>query len=188
MQCEAGRFHQNADFCRVDFQPLKQEHGGPDLGRMLVTTFDNPWYYMFRFDIGDLGRLDKEQQCPCGRHSGFILSSVEGRFINATLTCDGKLVTLRHVDEAIGTLDDIDEYRLEQPSRGIYVLYLVSPRRDKYKVTKEAVTILRQLYGETADISIVFEESLSPEDSGKYCLAKPLFSLDINDYLETGHI
>jgi phenylacetate-CoA ligase len=185
MQCEAGKFHQNSDFCRVDFQPLKMEHGGPYLGRMLVTTFDNPWYYMLRFDVGDLGRLDTEQKCTCGRDSGYIVSSVEGRFINATLTCDGHLVTLRRVDEAVSTIDDIDEYRLEQPSHGVYVLYLVTPRRDKYQVTREAVTILGKLYGEAADISIVFEEFLSPEDSGKYCLAKPLFPLDINDYLDT---
>ena len=27
MQCEAGKFHQNCDFCRVDFQPFKAEFG-----------------------------------------------------------------------------------------------------------------------------------------------------------------
>jgi hypothetical protein len=27
-----GKLHQNSDFCRVDFQPLKIEHGGPLLG------------------------------------------------------------------------------------------------------------------------------------------------------------
>jgi phenylacetate-CoA ligase len=188
MQCEAGKFHQNTDFCRVDFQPMKKEHGGPDLGRMLVTTFDNPWYYMLRFDVGDLGHIDKAQKCPCGRDNGYLLSSVEGRFINATLTCDGNLVTLRRVDEAVSTIDDIDEYRLEQPSHGAYILYLVTPRRDKYKVTKEAANVLRQLYGKTADISVVFEESLSPEDSGKYCLVKPLFSLDIHDFLDTAGV
>jgi len=42
MQCEHGSFHQNTDFCRIDFQPLKPEYGGPFLGRILVTTFNNP--------------------------------------------------------------------------------------------------------------------------------------------------
>ena len=94
MQCEAGKFHQNSESCRVDFQPLKKEHGGPLTGRMLVTTFNNPWYYMLRFDVGDFARLDEEQKCACGRDSGFIVSAIEGRLINATLTCDGRLVTL----------------------------------------------------------------------------------------------
>ena len=134
MQCEAGKFHQNSESCRVDFQPFKPEHGGPQIGRILVTTFNNPWYYMLRFDVGDLVRLDEEQKCACGRDSGLIASAIEGRFINATLTCDGRLITLRQLDEALSALDGLDEYRLEQPSPGVYVLHLASQRRDTDKL------------------------------------------------------
>ncbi len=188
MQCEAGKFHQNSDACRVDFQPLKSEHGGPDVGRILVTTFNNPWYYMLRFDVGDLARVDKEQKCPCGRDSGLIISAIEGRFINATLTCDGRLVTLRQLDEALSAIDGLDEYRLEQPSPGVYTLYLASRCPDRDALNKEAAGILHNIYGKEAEISIVFKEYLSPEDTGKYCLAKPLFPLDINKYLDSDSV
>jgi len=183
MQCEAGKLHQNSKFCRVDFQPLKKEHGGPFIGRMLVTTFNNPWFYMLRFDVGDFARLEEEQKCACGRDSGFILSAIEGRWTNVTLTCDGRLVTLQRLDKALSQLQDIDEYRLEQPSYGTYTLYLVSRRRDRNNLDKEAATILHSLYGNKAKISIEYPEFLSPEDSGKYCLAKTLFPLKIEDYL-----
>jgi phenylacetate-CoA ligase len=185
MQCEAGRFHQNSESCRVDIQPLKKEHGGPDLGRILVTTFDNPWYYMLRFDVGDLARVDKEGRCPCGRDSGIILSAIEGRFISATLTCEGRLVTLRRLDDAVSAIDGLDEYRLEQSAPGVYQLYLVSARRDWETLDREAREKLREIYGEDAAISIIHEDYLSPEDSGKYSLAKTLFPLKIDDYLET---
>jgi phenylacetate-CoA ligase len=184
MQCEAGKFHQNTEFCRVDFQPLKREHGGPDIGRMLVTTFNNPWYYMLRFDVGDFGRLDAEQKCTCGRDSGFIVSAMEGRWTNVTLTCDGKLVTLRHLDDAISKLDNIDEYRLVQPSAGVYHLSFVSQRQDREKLTQQAKEILQGIYGAKADITITYEEFISPEDSGKYCLAKALFPMNIANYLD----
>ena len=184
MQCEAGKLHQNSKSCRVDFQPLKKEHGGPNTGRMLVTTFNNPWYYMLRFDVGDFARLDEEQKCACGRDSGFIVSAIEGRWTNVTLTCDGRLVTLYRLDKAISQLQDIDEYRLEQPSLGTYTLYLVSRRGDRNNLEKEAVTILRSVYGNKAKISIEYPEFLAPEDSGKYCLAKALFPLKIEDYLD----
>jgi phenylacetate-coenzyme A ligase PaaK-like adenylate-forming protein len=185
MQCEAGKFHQNSDSCRVDFQPLKSEHGGPKTGSLLVTTFNNPWYYMLRFDVGDLVRLDEKQKCACGRDSGLIAASIEGRLINATLTCDGRLIALRKLDEALSVLDGLEEYRLEQPARGIYVLHLASQRRDQSKLDKEAAAVLRKLYGKTAEISIVHEDFLTPEDSGKYSLAKTFFPLDIKDYLDT---
>ncbi len=184
MQCEAGKFHQNSESCRVDFQPLKSEHGGPQVGRILVTTFNNPWYYMLRFDVGDLARLDGGQKCACGRDSGLIASAIEGRLINATLTCDGRLVTLRTLDDAISRLDGLDEYRLEQPSPRTYVLYLATQRRGRGKMDKEARDILRRLYGKAADITLVHEEFLVPEDSGKYSLAKTLLPLDIKDYLD----
>ncbi len=185
MQCEAGKFHQNSEYCRVDFQPLKREHGGPDISRVLVTTFNNPWYYMLRFDVGDFAHIDKEQKCSCGRDSGFIVDTIEGRWTNVTLTCDGKLVTLRRLDDTLSALNNIDEYRLEQSAPGTYNLYLASQRQDKDKLTKEATETLRVIYGDKASISVVYQDFLSPEDSGKYCLAKMLFPLNIVNYLDT---
>ena len=184
MQCEAGKFHQNSECCRVDFQPLKPEHGGPFVGRILVTTFNNPWYYMLRFDVKDLVRIDKEGKCSCGRNSGFILSAIEGRTISMTLTCEGRLVTLRELDEAMSVLNGIDEYQLEQVSGKAYDLHLVSKRQDKNRLTGEVSGILKKLYGKEAKISVIYEDALSPEDSGKYSYAKALFPINLEDYLD----
>ncbi len=175
MQCEAGKLHQNTSSCRLDFQPLKREHGGPYIGRMLVTTFDNPWYYMLRFDVGDFARLDKAQTCACGRKGGWIISEVEGRWTNVTLDTSGRIITLNEIDKAVSALDNIDEYRLEQPAEGVYKLFLVSKRKDHPALVKEAEAVLREVYGPKAKIEIVFEATLAPEDSGKYALAKTLW-------------
>jgi phenylacetate-CoA ligase len=184
MQCEAGKFHQNSKFCRVDFQPLKKEHGGPLTGRMLVTTLNNPWYYMLRFDVGDFARIDERHECECGRDSGYIVSAIEGRWTNATLTCDGRLVTLSRLDNAVIALQDIDEYRLEQTAPKAYTLYLVSRRRDRNNLDKEAREVLYSVYGRKAAVNIVYPDIILPEDSGKYSLAKTLFPLNIDDYLD----
>ncbi|MDD4876880.1 MAG: hypothetical protein PHQ86_07125 [Dehalococcoidales bacterium] len=188
MQCEKGKFHQNSKFCRVDFQPLKPEHGGPFVGRILVTTFNNPWYYILRFDVRDLVRVDEEGSCPCGRNSGIILSAIEGRAISLTLTCKCKLVTLRELDEALSVLDGIDEYQLEQASKKVYDLHLVSRRLDKNSLTKEASKVLKKLYGEEAKVSVIYEDALSPEDSGKYSIAKALFPIDVENYLDETYV
>jgi phenylacetate-coenzyme A ligase PaaK-like adenylate-forming protein len=184
MQCEEGKFHQNTDFCRVDLQPFKQEYGGPFLGRILVTTFDNPWYYMLRFDVRDLVRVDEEGTCKCGRKSGLILSAMEGRAMSVTLTCDGRPVTLRALDDSISTLDGIEEYQLHQLSEKNYNLYLVSLRSDKKLLSEEAVNLLKKLYGEDAAISVFYKDALSPEDSGKYSMAKANFPIDIEKFLD----
>ncbi|MDO9333855.1 MAG: hypothetical protein Q7T57_04965 [Dehalococcoidales bacterium] len=184
MQCEAGKFHQNSEFCHVDFQPLKPEHGGPLLGRILVTTFNNPWYYMIRFDVGDLARIDESGKCSCGRDAGIILSAVEGRAANATFTVAGRLVTPRELDNVLIKLENIDEFRLDQVKADVYELHLVSSRSDKHHLNEEATTLLKKLYGRSAKISIVYEAAISPEPSGKYCVSKPPFTVDMEKYLD----
>jgi phenylacetate-coenzyme A ligase PaaK-like adenylate-forming protein len=184
MQCEEGKFHQNTQFCRVDFQPLKKEHGGPSLGRILVTPFQNEWYHLLRFDVGDLGRLDETGKCPCGRHLGMMLSATEGRFVNATLTCSGRLVSSRELDNNLSVLEKIDEYKLEQTAPGNYELHLASWEQDKHRLSESAASILKGLYGKEAKISVIHEEVIAPEVSGKYRISKTLFPLKIEDYLE----
>ncbi len=188
MQCEEGKFHQNSEFCRVDFQPLKKEHGGYDLGRILVTPFLNEWYHLVRFDVGDLVRLDAEGKCACGRSSGIILSAIEGRFANATLTCKGRLVSSRELDNNLSILDGIDEYKLEQISADSYNLHIASRRQDIQELSASAESVLKGLYGKEAKISVIHEDSISPESSGKYRTSKTLFPLKIEDYLEKEYI
>jgi phenylacetate-coenzyme A ligase PaaK-like adenylate-forming protein len=185
MQCESGKFHQVSESCRVDIQPLQKEHGGPFLGRVLVTTFANPWYAMLRFDVGDLVRVEEEYRCPCGRNSGIVVAAIEGRFTNATLDVDGHLVTLRRLDDTMGSIKDLDEYRLEQSAPGAYTVHLATGRKDRAKLGREVNEKLCKIYGHAAAIDIVYEDFLSPEDSGKYCLAKTLFPLKIEDYLDS---
>lgn len=187
MECEEGKLHQNSEFCRVDFQPLKPEHGGPFLGRILVTTFNNPWYYIVRFDVGDLVSIDESEKCSCGRDSGIILSATEGRVANLTLTCEGRLVTLRKLDNALSVLDGIDEYRLEQVSADAYDLHLVSRQPDRRRLSNQASEILKELYGGKAKIQVIYEDAISPEDSGKYQVSKALFPIEIEKYLDEEH-
>jgi phenylacetate-CoA ligase len=184
MQCEEGKFHQNSESCRVDFQPLKPGHGGRGIGRILVTPLHNPWYRILRFDVGDLVRLDESGSCPCGRNSGIILSAIEGRMATATLTTAGRLVTLRELDNVIGGLSGVDEYRLEQTGMDSYDLFIVSRVSDKSALTEEASHLLKKLYGDGAKISVRFENAISPESTGKYRLAKAVFPLHVEDYLD----
>lgn len=184
MECEAGRFHQNTDFCRVDFQPLKTEYGGPILGRILVTPFDNPWCYFIRFDAGDLVSLEESGQCPCGRDSGIILSSVNGRNVNLTLTLEGRPVTLSELDEAVSRLEGIEQYKLIQNDHRSYELHLVSRMNEKKPLILEAEKTLKDIYGREAVINIVFDNDFQPEISGKSLISRTLFPVNLNDYLE----
>jgi phenylacetate-coenzyme A ligase PaaK-like adenylate-forming protein len=184
MQCEHGRFHQNSEFCRVDFQPLKVGQGGPHTGRILITVFKNPWSYLIRFDAGDLVTLDPTGKCPCGRDSGLILSHMNGRTASLTVSHSGRIVTLFELDGSLSRLAGVEEYKLIQTGPDRFELDLVSGQGDKQRLTEEARKALAALYGEKSQIAVNFKEAIEPESSGKYLNARALFPIHLEDHLD----
>jgi phenylacetate-coenzyme A ligase PaaK-like adenylate-forming protein len=185
MECEAGRLHQNTQFCRVDFQPFAEEHGGPQVGRILVTTLQNPWYIVLRFDVGDLVRLEPQGICPCGRRSGITIAAIEGRLKNVTITPDGKAVTQRQVDCAVSGVAGLEEYQVLQTGRAEYAASIVcNPSSAPSTPEKQVAEALRSVYGGNAKVSVKTRRALSPDIPGKYRLVKPLIPIDPSSFFD----
>jgi phenylacetate-CoA ligase len=178
MECEAGRLHQVTTFCHVDFLPFAPEHGGPDVGRILVTIFGNPWRSLVRFDIGDVVRLDGHAPCPCGCREGLTLMSVEGRTVNLTLTPEGRAVTQGAVDHTLGSVAGLVEYQILQTGSSAYHLRFVAEGAASRSVANEACDALQTVYGPSAVITADPVEAIAPDPPGKYCLSKRLGPID----------
>jgi phenylacetate-CoA ligase len=183
MECEAGRMHQVARSCHVDFLPFTPEHGGPDIGCILVTTFDNPWRSLIRFDISDVVRLDRSAGCPCGRREGLTLRSVEGRTQSLTMTPDGRAVTQGAVDRALGGIGGLIEYQLLQEGASVYHLRFAA-EEEAPSVAEEASRALRGVYGPDAAVSVERVDAVAPDPPGKYLLAKSLEPVDAGALLD----
>lgn len=169
-QCAAGRFHENTATCRVDLQPLG---GGADpaVGRILVTTLDNPWFTLLRFDTGDLGRLSPGP-CPCGRGDGIVLSAIEGRERDVTRAADGRPVTVRRLDESLADFAALDGYQVEQVGPCAYVAHVCLEGGDVHETERGIAAALAALYGAEASIEVRPEAAIAPEQSGKFRLAR----------------
>jgi hypothetical protein len=85
-------------------------------------------------------------------------------------------------------LEGVDEYKLIQTDAGTYELHLISKRSDKQRLGEEAGGILKKLYGEKANVSILYESAIAPESSGKYLVSRALFPIEIEDYLDRRYI
>jgi phenylacetate-CoA ligase len=187
MECEAGRLHQNTATCRVDLLPFAADRADPATGKLLVTSFDNPWRALLRFDTGDLGRL-AEGPCPCGRSEGLTLAGIEGRAINLTATPDGRLVTQAEVDRRLAAVGGLDEYQLLQLDERSYTLRVCSGGDETVAgVEARAEAALRALYGPAARVSAVRAEAIPPEPSGKFRLVKTEFPIDALSFVAPGH-
>jgi phenylacetate-coenzyme A ligase PaaK-like adenylate-forming protein len=178
MECEAGRLHQVTSYCHVDFLPFAPEHGGPDVGRILVTIFGNPWRSLVRFDIGDVVRVDGHVPCPCGCREGLTLVSVEGRTVNLTLSPEGRAVTQGTMDRALGSVAGLVEYQILQTGSSAYHLRFVAEEAASRPVANEACDVLQTVYGPAAVITADPVEAIAPDPPGKYCLSKKLEPID----------
>ncbi|MGD0919104.1 MAG: hypothetical protein ABSB22_21895 [Thermodesulfobacteriota bacterium] len=184
MECEAGRLHQVTASCHVDFLPFSPEHGGPDLGRILVTVFDNPWRSLVRFDVGDVVRLDGHAPCPCGRHEGLALKSVEGRTVHLTLTPEGRAVTQATVDHALGSVAGLVEYQVLQVGPSAYHLRFAAEGGAPRLVAGAACEALQTVYGAAAVITAEPVEAIAPDPPGKYCLSRMIEPIDPHALLD----
>ena len=179
-ECEKGFFHQNIEFCRIDYHPLKDEYGGPELGRILVTTFGNPWNTVVRFDTGDLVRLHPSGECPCGRKQGLIAAAVEGRVANVTFTGGGQLITTMALDNALGNIEGIRDYRLEQNSPKQYELQLMIDMINGNAgiIRDKAFHALESLYGRDGVYDIKIVTNIFPGPAGKFRRTQANFDFD----------
>jgi phenylacetate-coenzyme A ligase PaaK-like adenylate-forming protein len=176
-QCEFGLLHQNIDFCRIDFHPLSDRYGGPELGRILVTTFNNPWASILKFDLGDLVRLHPTAHCACGRNQGLIAEAIEGRTTNATFTTGGDLITTMTLDARLAQIPQIRDYHLDQTSRTQYELTLMLTTSTT-EILDRIRQLLESLYGLDGDYSIVVVPNILPGPAGKYRRTQANFAFD----------
>ena len=174
--CEKGRYHENLKYNRIEYLPLKEEYGGPDLGRLVVSTFGNPWACMLRFDVGDLVRISRDG-CSCGREEGFIAESIEGRVTNSTFTPDGRLVTTAMIDRKVSRIPDLREYDLSQTDRESYVLKLVTAGKPE-DAKEQGYETLRAIYGAEGKYTVEIVDELLPGPAGKYRRTHAEFEFD----------
>jgi phenylacetate-coenzyme A ligase PaaK-like adenylate-forming protein len=170
-QCEAGTFHQNTATCYVDVQPLRKEFGNPSVGRILVSSLENPWFVLLRYDIGDLVFSRDGVKCPCGRSEGLIIDGVEGRVRDITFDTKGHVVTLKRLDDTLEPAVALLNYQVVQTGTQHYsISYEVEPE-EQLSTADILPDILHGLYGSDAIIEISRDSALVPEQSGKFRLA-----------------
>jgi len=176
IECERGRLHLNTRSCRVDLLSFDPGRADPSVGKLLITTLDNPWRSLVRFDAGDLGRI-AAGPCPCGRADGLTLSSVEGRAVNLTSTPDGRVVTQAEVDRRLSQVEGLEAYQLLQADERSYALRAVGDG-DAAALARRAEGALREIYGTGARLSVTPADAIGPEPSGKHRLVKASFAID----------
>ncbi|HSQ35038.1 MAG TPA: hypothetical protein VLQ89_03505, partial [Candidatus Binatia bacterium] len=178
MECEAGRLHQNAEHCRVDFLPWLPAHGGPRRGCMLVTVFHNPWFFVLRFAVGDVARLDEGGPCPCGRDQGLTLAAIEGRLADVTFSASGRAVSVDDLDGVLAGVTGLNGWQLDLPRPGELKLRILTGPGTAAETVRGCREQLLSVYGNGVNVGIEVAKALQHELSGKIRFARSLFPVD----------
>jgi len=169
MECEQGKLHQVSDSCRLDIEFMRPKYGYPHTGRLLLTTLNNPWRSLIRFDVGDLVKIDPTGICACGRNDGYICKEVAGRTNDLTYTTDNYPVTTAMVESIINGVESVTDYQVLQ-QKGIYHVHIVleEAANASQTLTEEIIESFLPLYGKNAVIKIQYVAEIAVEPSGKY--------------------
>jgi len=177
-QDRSGRLIQNCSFCRIDFRPLLKKFGGPEIGRIYVTTFDNPWNKILKFDVGDLICLSPADSSPLSAE-GMIAEDIEGRVGNVTFAADGSLVTTKKLDDAISVVSGLRDYHLTQHDGKNYELEaLLSPGNGTADSSDHLVSVLENVYGKDGKYDIRILPDILPGPAGKFRRTETDFEFD----------
>jgi len=122
--------------------------------------------------------------CPCGRREGLTVAAIAGRTRDLTFTTAGAAVTVDQLDAATGEIENLLAYQLEQTGRDDYTFRFVSEAGAEACVQDAALAFLTQLYGPDARITTRRESVISPEQSGKFRLARTTFAWEQSELFD----
>jgi phenylacetate-CoA ligase len=136
-------------------------------GRILVTDLLNYSMPLIRYEIGDIGILAPEQDCPCGRGLP-LLAEVRGRTTDFLILPDGRRISGPALTLVVADMADVRQVQFVQRGRSRVVLRVVPGNN----YSAQTVAELRKRLGVYLDQNTTLEveevESIASEVSGKY--------------------
>lgn len=137
------------------------------IGKLVVTTLENEYMPLIRYDIGDLARAV--------RSGGQTHYQLHGRARDALITASGHRVTVAQVDECTRPFEEIMHYQLRQVGTDRYCFYYV---RQPSAESSENFELLNHCLSENLQtrngVGLVACDFLLPESSGKFRLGLPV--------------
>lgn len=130
------------------------EYQGETVSRLLVTGLNAYATPILRYDIGDLGRV--QRQCPCG-HDGPTLSHIYGRGKSFARHPDGRLIPFYLSTRSLMKLVAFDECRVRQFTRDTLTVELA--RREP--LTARETEDVRNLIQTATDRAFAVEVTVS---------------------------
>jgi phenylacetate-CoA ligase len=181
MEGDDGRLHHCPFTTHVELlRACVSTPGASDLALVVATSLDRVAMPLVRFVVGDLVQVDRA--APRRWTSVPALRSVEGRVDDAVLRPDGGLVTAGAIDRAIGAIDGLRLWQVNQRTPDSVEIDVVA--------AGAAAPVVDEVRGRVAPLfeglaSTTRAATAIPiEPSGKFRVSKRHFSIDLDRFFE----
>jgi len=131
-----------------------------ELGRIVVTDFNNRALPFIRYSNGDLAVAKKIVDGQCVE-----IETIEGRAISALRKTDGTLLSETNIMGRFKEFVDIRRYQIIQTSHMDYTMRVEAVSVD---IDEKCVAELKKIFGEDANIKIVHEDHIECGKNGKF--------------------
>lgn len=176
MEGDDGRLHHAPFTTHVELLPARvPTPGAKDVALVLVTNLDRVAMPLVRYVVGDLVQVDPA--APKRFTTVPALASVEGRIDDAVLRPDGALVTAGALDRALGGVEGIRLWQVNQRTPDSVELDVVADGDADRAVADARARLAPLLEGLT--LSARSATAIPIEPSGKFRVSKRHFPLDL---------
>lgn len=130
------------------------------VGRIVITDYFNYSMPIIRYDTGDIGTIDWDEQ-----KENLVLSKVEGRKMDMVFNTTGGLVSSFTITNNMWLYPEIRQYQFIQASKSDYLFRL----NLSVKFEREAILILefKKYFGIDANIRVEYVDEIPLLNSGK---------------------
>lgn len=142
LECPLGRWHLLESYAHYEIVRGGAAVSAGGLGLVAVTTFDNPVRPLFRYLIGDLGRI-VPGPCPCGDPTRCF--ELAGRTAYCFRDGRGRWVTPRAIDALLGDQLAASHLQVLRDDDGLSLRVVGAPRVDRRVVERVADELALQV-------------------------------------------
>ena len=167
-ECPAGQMHLSAEDIvveTVDAEGRPTRPGQP--GEIVITEMSTAEFPFIRYRTGDVGLLDFEATCSCGRGLP-LLRDLQGRTTDFVVATDGKVMHGLALIYVLRELPGIEAFKVTQETRYLTRVEVVPGAAFDEAISASIVEGFQRRLGADVDVQVQRVPALLPEQSGKF--------------------
>jgi phenylacetate-CoA ligase len=158
-------YHISVETGLYEFVKADEHVSSGELGKILITDFNNYAMPFIRYEVGDAGRPTHDM-CSCGRGLP-LMQSIEGRITDFIITPDGKYILGTGLSQLFWKYESVKQAIIVQEAKDKLIIKLVRESNYTQKDTTHIEREMRRFVGDDMKIEFEFVKTIPLGVSGK---------------------